>query len=115
MKAALVVTWNDAKPGRELKALDFAAEVTGFWEKQAAAGKCSRPETFLSPGTGRGTWLVKGERSVLEQLQESPESITFLAKGEVLLEHFRWEIQLAGESVQEFFVEYAKALELVTS
>jgi hypothetical protein len=115
VKVALVVTWNDAKAGLELEALAYTAEVADLWEKEAAAGNCTPPEILLSPVTTQGTWFVKGEGTVIEQLLERPESRSLLARGEALLDHFRWEIQLADESAQEFLVEYAKALHLVTS
>lgn len=113
MKAALVATWRDPKPGREQKALEYATEVADFWAKRAEEGRSSTPDMFLSPGTGHGIWFVKGDRSDLEEVMESPEGMLMLAKGDILLEDFTWEIQLADESVRAFFDEYAHALQTV--
>jgi hypothetical protein len=113
MQAALVVTWSAAKDGREMKALEYAAEVAEYWGKKAADGKCTVPEMFMSPATGQGTWIVKGERATLQELQDDNAARMLLARGHVLLEHFTSEIELADESVQEYFTMFANAVESV--
>ena len=97
-------------PGREMKALEFAAESAEFWGKLAAEGKCTVPEQFISPATGRGYWFVKGDREVLLQLQDTDEVKALSVKGKALLQGYTWEFVLSEEEVDTFFANYATAV-----
>lgn len=110
MKAALLVTWTAPFPGREMKALEFAVEANEYWGKLAAEGKCTVPEEFMSPGTGRGYWLVKGEHETLAELMTSEVPLALSAKGVALLKDYTYELILADDSVEQFFGNYADAV-----
>ena len=110
MKAALLVTWTAPFPGREMKALEFAVEANEYWGKLAAEGMCTVPEQFVSPGTGRGYWLVKGEREKLVELMVAETPLALSAKGVALLKDYTYELVLADDSVEQFFGNYAEAV-----
>lgn len=110
MKAALLVTWTAPFPGREMKALEFAVEANEYWGKIAAEGKCTPPEEFVSPGTGHGYWLVKGDRATLAELMQGEIPLALSAKGIALLQDYTYELVLAEDSVEQFFANYADAV-----
>ncbi|HEY5663375.1 MAG TPA: hypothetical protein VIS05_04995 [Ilumatobacter sp.] len=107
MKYAYVVTWNGPVPGREMKALDYGAEVGEYWGKLAADGKCSEPEMFFFPD-GHGMWMVKGDFETLDQLWFAEAAQHLLAKGRWLLEDFGYEFVRTGDSVDQFLMFFAE-------
>lgn len=110
MKAAILVTWGNPVPGREMKALEFGLEANEYWGKIAAEGKCTTPEQFISPATGHGYWIVKGEREVLFELMETDFSKKSFAKGAALLENYTTELVLTEDSVDEFLGSFASVI-----
>jgi hypothetical protein len=114
MKYAYVVTWKGSVPGREMKAIEYGAEVQEYWGKLAAEGKCSEPEMFFFPD-GHGMWMVKGEFQTLEQLWFTDRAQHLLAKGGWLLEDFGFEFVRTGDSADQylaFFADVGKELAL---
>ena len=97
MQTAMVVTWSHPFPGREMKALEYGAEVASFWSQQAAEGKCTQPEMFLG-STGRGMWMVKGEQQTLLEITAGDTSQRLLATGALLLAGFGYEWMLTGDA-----------------
>lgn len=112
MQTALVVTWTHPVVGREQKALAYAAEVAEFWNKQAAEGKCSAPQMFMSEA-GTGIWLVTGDRQTLLSIHDTEEARLLTMKGELLLESFKLEIFYAGDAAADYLVTYGSALEAI--
>ena len=112
MQSALVVTWTHPVPGREQKALEFAAEVQAFWGKMASEGKCSQPQMFFSE-RGTGLWIVTGERDTLMQLHDSEEARLFLMKGDLLLENYSADIVYTGDSAMDYLTRYGNALSVI--
>jgi hypothetical protein len=106
MKYAYVVTWKGAVHGREMKALEYGAEVQEFWGKFAAEGKCSEPEMFFFTD-GRGMWMVKGEFQTLETLWFSEDAQRLLTKGSWLLEDFGYDLVLTGDSADQYLIYFA--------
>lgn len=106
MKYAYVVTWKGPVTGREMKALEYGAEVQTYWGKLAAEGKCSEPEMFFFP-QGHGMWMIKGEFQTLEELWLTDESQHLLAKGYWLLEDFGYEFARTGDSADQYMVDFA--------
>ncbi|HEX6246569.1 MAG TPA: hypothetical protein VFZ64_01745 [Nocardioidaceae bacterium] len=113
MKVALMVTYEGAYPGREHKAFELGAEIDAFFGKMAAEGKCSAAQQFISPATGKGLWLVKGDRATIEEILDTEEAKLLDARCTVLLRHYTWELVLADEEVDAFLMRQAKALESV--
>jgi hypothetical protein len=108
MKVAMVSTWHGPVAGREGKALEYAAEVNTYWEKMAAEGKCSPPETFFSR-TGTSIWMVKGEYDVLLGIEQLPETRRLEAKGNLLLTDFTIEFMPTGPSAVDYMSEFGSA------
>lgn len=114
MRYAYVVTWNGPIQGREMKAIEYGAEVQEYWGKFADEGKCSEPEMFFFPD-GHGMWMVKGEFQALEELWYTEEAQHLLAKGNWLLQDFGFEFVRTGDSADEylmFFADVGKELAL---
>ncbi len=113
MQAAMVVTWTHPVPGREAKALEYAAEVAAFWGKQAADGKCSEPEMFFSD-RGASMWIVKGDRDVVLQIHDADEARLLTMKGELLLEGFSIDFFYAGEAAMDYMARFGSALATIS-
>lgn len=106
MQAAMVVTWTEPVPGREIKAVEYGADVNAFWTQQCQAGNCSAPETFFSE-RGSGLWMVKGDRDTLMEIHDSEESQNFIMRGQLLLKDFCVDFVTAGEASDAFMARYA--------
>ena len=107
MNVAMVVTWAHPVVGREMKALEYGAEVQGFWRKQAADGKCTEPELFFG-STGTGLWMVKGDQADLNEIWMSPESQRLLAKGALLLGGLGWQSMITGDAADDYLGVYGQ-------
>lgn len=112
MQSALVVTWTHPVPGREQKALEFAAEVQEYWGRKASEGRCSEPQMFFSE-RGTGLWIVTGERDALMELHDAEESRLFLMKGDLLLENYSADIVYTGDSAMDYLKRYGNALSVI--
>lgn len=106
MKAAIVVTWTEPVPGREMKALEFGVDVTAYWTKQADAGLCSAPEMFFSE-RGSGMWIVKGDRDALFSIHDTEESQNLLARGQLLMNDFSMDFFTVGDATDAYLARYA--------
>ena len=106
MKAAMVATWTEPVPGREMKALEFGVDVTAFWTKQAEAGKCSAPEMLFSE-RGSGMWIVKGDRDELLSIHDTEESQNLLARGQLLMSGFSIDFFTVDDASAAYLARYA--------
>jgi hypothetical protein len=113
MYSAMVVTWTHPTLGREAKSLEYGAEVTDFWGKKAAEGKCTVPELFFSE-RGTGMWFVKGYRDTLMQIHDTDEARLLTMKGELLLDGFNLDICYAGDDAVDYMTRYGKALTAIS-
>ncbi len=109
MDAAFMATWRVPFPGREQKALEFAAQSVEFWGKQAADGRCTEPEWFFFPD-GVGHLMVKGDRVVLEDVMNSDELRRLLARGALLLQDWQYALGDTGSGAERFMADYAAEL-----
>lgn len=107
MKAAMVVTWTEPIPGREMKAIEYGADVTTYWTKHADAGKCTLPEMFFSE-RGHGMWIVKGERETLLALHDTEESQTLITRGQLFLSNFSVDFFTVGDTSDAYLARYAE-------
>jgi hypothetical protein len=106
MQVAMVVRWKHPYVGREKQALEYGVEVQEFWRQHAQAGRTGEPEMFFC-SSGTGMWMVRGDRSTLDEVWNSDASQRLLAKGTLLLEDFGWEVAIAGPSAEEYMGRYA--------
>lgn len=106
MDSAFVVSWVVPVVGREKAALDYANEVNEHWGALAAQGKCSQPELFFF-SDGHGQWMVKGEASTLQELFWTEESQRLIAKGQLLLSGFSYDLAATGTTANEYLLRYA--------
>jgi len=109
MDTAIVTIWKIPFPGREMKALEFAAQAAEYWGKQAAEGRCTSPEMFFFPN-GVGMWMVKGERQDLEILISGDEARRLLVRGSLLLEDWQFTLAEAGSGAERYLGQYAAEL-----
>ncbi len=107
MKAALVVKFTNAVPGRERASIAYAREVDDFYAKKAAEGLCTEPK-WLWASAGEHIWFVEGEYEALLGLLAEPEVQKFLGMGPILTQGFGWSLCQVGREVM--FGPYEKAL-----
>lgn len=112
MRSAMVATFSQPVRGRERQALEYGTEVTEYWGKQAAEGKCSQPELFFSEH-GTGMWMVKGERDILMRIHDTDEARLLTLKGDLLLENFSIDFVYADDSAADYMNRYASALSAI--
>ncbi len=109
MDTALITKWVTPFPGREKRALEYAAEVSDHWGKLAADGKCTEPEFFYFGDSGM--WMTKGKRDELLELTYTDESRRLLAKGRFLLQGFTWELAATGSDAEQTMLAYGRVAE----
>ena len=107
MKAAIVVKWTAAIPGREKAGIAFGREVDEFFAKKAAEGLCTEPKWFWAP-TGESLWFIEGEYEALLGLLAAPESQKFLIEGPILNQGWGYGLYLTGR--EEMFGPYEETL-----
>lgn len=106
MQAAMVASWTEPIPGREMKALEYGADVTAFWTRQAQGGKCSIPEMFFSE-RGNGLWMVKGDRDTLVAIHDTDEGQNLTLRGQLMLANFSIDFYTAGDASDAFLTRFA--------
>ena len=109
MDTAFMTTWTVPFPGREQKALEFAAQSVEFWGKQAADGRCTEPEWFFFPD-GVGHLMVKGDRAALEEVLNSDEGRRLMRRGLLLLQGWQYALADTGIGAERFLAEYVDEL-----
>jgi hypothetical protein len=107
MQTAMVVTWREPFPGREMKALEYGMEVQAFWTEHAEAGRCSVPELFFSD-RGTGMWMVKGDEAELQAIQATDAGQQLFVRGQLCLEGFSLDWFRAGDAVDAYMARYAE-------
>ncbi len=110
MQAAMIVTWKRPVPGREIKAVEYGADVMEYWGKLAAEGHCTSPEMFFTE-RGTGMWMVKGDRDVITRLHDVPEAQDLLVRGELLLDDFSCDFFTAGDASDAFLARFVRIAE----
>lgn len=106
MQSAMVVSWKQAFPGRETRAIEYGAKVTSYWNGLADKGICQRPEFFFS-NNGHNLWIVKGDSEALLDAWMGETSMALLTEGQLLLEGFGWHFMLTGKAGDDFMARYA--------
>jgi hypothetical protein len=113
MDAAFMSTWTFPVPGREQRALEFAAESAAFWSRQAAEGRCTEPEWFFFPD-GVNHLMVKGHRRVLEELLDTDETRRILARGSLLLQGWHHALGDTGTGAKRYIDDWAAEVTTAT-
>ena len=109
MDAVFMSTWTFPFPGREGRALVFAAESVEFWSRQAAQGRCTEPEWFFFPD-GINHLMVKGDRRTLEELLDEDETRRIFARGSLLLQDWHYGIGDTGTAAKRYIDDWAAEL-----
>ncbi len=104
MHSALSVKWTEPIPGKQPLAHDYIDELNQFFDKLAANGHCTKPETFAF--SGGGLWTVKGHYVALSEVYFSEKAQQLLAKGEFLLRDFSYEFTQTGRSADQHAQQY---------
>jgi hypothetical protein len=87
--AALFIGWNRAVVGRETQALELFYAANQFWAQQQAEGRIeSFEQIMLQPHAGdlNGFTFVRGDRTRLNALKETPEFMDIMVRAAMLLE-----------------------------
>lgn len=106
MQSAIVVSWKQAFPGRETRAVEYGAKVTQYWDGLAAKGICEKPEFYFS-NNGHNLWIVKGDSEAILDVWLGEHSMELLTEGQLLLEGFGWHFMLTGNAGNQFLERYA--------
>ena len=107
MKAAMVVKWTTAIPGREKAGIAYGREVDEFFAKKAAEGLCTEPKWFWT-SNGENLWFVEGEYEAILALLTTPEVTKLENKGMLLIQDFSSELYVVGR--EESLAPYEEAL-----
>jgi hypothetical protein len=87
-------------------ALDYGVEVSEYWGKMAAEGKCSPPEMFFF-SNGHGLWMVKGDIDTLWSIHVLEDTQRLIRKGHLLLQDFAFDFPRTGKAAEEYMLNYA--------
>jgi hypothetical protein len=107
MKAAMVVKFTTAVPGREKAAIAYAREVDDFYGKKAAEGLCTEPKWFWA-SAGENMWIIEGEYEALLGILAMPEAQKLLVMGPILVQGFAHGLYQVGR--EEMFGPYEGTL-----
>jgi hypothetical protein len=109
-EAALISTWGRTVPGRETKAIEVFQDLTMFWAKKAADGRCAEPEAFFSMDGSHGVFIVKGKLDALMEIWDSEENEILVDKGQLIVENLKTEFYVAGDDIAVSLGRYAQAV-----
>ncbi|MDH4144844.1 MAG: hypothetical protein OEY20_17070 [Gemmatimonadota bacterium] len=108
MDTALVITWKVPLPGRERRALEFAATADAHWQALAAEGRCTTPEWYFMPD-GWALWMVKGQRRVIEDIMAEETTSKLLTRGFLLLDGWQYRLAKTASGAEQFMGDYGAA------
>jgi hypothetical protein len=85
---SVAIAWESAQAHGEAS-IDAFVEALGFWGRQAAEGRCSAPEAFISEDQRGGILIVKGQPDGLREILESEESRALMARARLVVQGLR--------------------------
>jgi hypothetical protein len=112
-KAALFVSWNDIKPGREGQALETFAYAVEFWGKRQAEKKIESFEPVLLDPHGEGAvgfFLIRGESSSLDAIRASTEYVDLMSRCMHVTQGLCGVTARINEGVQQFLQSWQKSI-----
>jgi hypothetical protein len=117
MESGIMIRWGMPRQGREKEALDLYQKSAEYYSRLVAEGRLTYGEPFLlASGDSEvesGFFLLKGDVANIFALLDDQQFRDLMARGSVLIEHFRFEMLAVGESIQRTLGEYQRALQTV--
>ena len=111
MKAAIIFRCRRPNPGREAESWAFAKESDEAFSAWEAAGRCGPHMWISSMGNEEHPMcIIWGEPMQLVELASSPDFVAATMKGYLLNEDFRNTFSVAGDTADETWPAYEKAL-----
>jgi hypothetical protein len=107
---ALVSTWGLPRAGREAKALEVFVEFLQFWNKKAAEGKCSEPETYFNADGSSGMSIVRGKTDVLTEIWMADETMKLIDKSQWIVDDLKTHLYVGGndDEIQSLTAVFAE-------
>jgi hypothetical protein len=110
-EAALVISWEEPRQGRELKSIEVFMESLGFYAQKAAQGLIQEPEVFIAEDESNGFIVVKGQSDALRDLSESDEAQELLLKAHMIVGGLKSHWYFTGDEVQASTARFAKVVQ----
>lgn len=105
--SAILLTWTQAVPGREDKALEAFTEAMAFFGTAAHEGKCGEPINFMGP-SGHSYFVVPGEYDALWHLIRTDEFRDLFTKALYAAPDLAYELGAFGQGVQDVMARWAR-------
>ena len=108
-RAAIVIGWGQAIPGREQKALMVFNEAIQYYTRLQQQGEIESFEpVLLAPHGGdlNGFLLVHGDREKLGRLRQQEEFIRLNARAALVVQNFGVIDASVGEELQRQFADF---------
>jgi hypothetical protein len=110
-EAALVISWDEPRQGRELKSIEVFMESLGFYAQKAEEGIIQTPDVFIAEDESNGFMVIKGQSDALRELTESDEAQELLLKAHLIVAGLKSHWYLTGEEVQASSARFVKVVQ----
>jgi hypothetical protein len=107
-EAALVISWEVPRQGRELKSIEVFMEALGFYAQKAAEGIIQEPDVFVAEDESNGFIVIKGQSDALRELSESDEAQELLLKAHMIVDGLKSHWYFTGDEIQASTARFAK-------
>ena len=107
-EAAMVISWDEPRQGRELKSIEVFMESLGFYAQKAEQGIIGEPEVFIADDQSNGFLLIKGQSDALRELAESEEAQELLSKAHLIVAGLKAHMYFTGDEIQGTTARFAK-------
>jgi hypothetical protein len=109
----VAVTWGDAKPGRDQKALELWADAVTQNEKAIADSRLERWDAIIFEPSGNppaGVVRLYGTDEQIEAFIRSDDFQDTMLRGGLMLNNFGYRRFMTGDALAQGFARYAQAL-----
>jgi hypothetical protein len=110
----VVVTWGDAKPGREKKALEVFAEATANNDKAVANGKIASWDVIIlepSAMPPAGVIRIRGTQDQVEEFIRSDDFLDPFQRAALLLNNVGMRRFVTGAALMEGLGRYTQLID----
>jgi len=107
-EAAIVISWEVPRQGRERKSIEVFMEALGFYATKASEGIIQEPEVFMAEDESNGFIVIKGQSDALRELSESDEAQELLLKAHLIVGGLKAHWYFTGDEVQASTARFAK-------
>jgi hypothetical protein len=110
----VAVSWGDAKPGREKKALELWADAVVLNDKAVADSRISSWDAIVldpSPTPPAGVTRIYGAQDQIEQFIRSDDFQGIVERATLLLNNVGLRRFMSGEALAQAFTRYASLID----